>query len=82
VPQGEIVAVSICRRVSRRPSGEYFSYVPALERAVPDAEPLSLPLTTFGWPEEKARALADWFSQELGVPFKFTKEETEAASPM
>jgi hypothetical protein len=35
VPRGEIVAVSMHRRVSHSPSGQYFSYVPALDRAAP-----------------------------------------------
>jgi hypothetical protein len=75
VPRGEIVAVSMHRRVSLSPSGRYFSYVTALDRVVPGAKPQSLQLVNWGWPEGKARALAEWFSQELGVPFKGIEEE-------
>lgn len=75
-PRGEMMAVSMRRRVSRSPSGEYFSYVPALERAAQNARPESMELVNWGWTEEKARALAAWLSQELGIPFKGMEEET------
>ncbi len=69
VLKGEIVAVSLHRRVSHNPSGQYFSYVPALEQATPNAQPRSLPLVDLGWTEAKARAFSDWLSQQLGVRF-------------
>jgi len=70
VPRGEIVGVSMRRRVSNSPSGQHFSYVPALDRAAPNAEAQSLLLVKWGWTEGKARAFAQWISQQLGVPFK------------
>jgi hypothetical protein len=70
VPRGEIVAVAMRRRVSHSPSGQYYSYVPALDRAAPGSETQSLDLVNWGWQEGKARAFAGWLSQELGVPFK------------
>lgn len=69
VPRGEIVAVSMHRRVSHSPSGQYFSYVPALDRAALNAQPQSLHLVNWGWTEGKARAFAGWLSQQLGVRF-------------
>jgi hypothetical protein len=82
VPRGEIVAVSMHRRVSHGPSGQHFSYVPGLDCASPTAEPQFLDLVNWGWTEGKASAFADWFSQQLGVPFKGVEEETQAASPL
>jgi hypothetical protein len=70
VPWREIVAVAMHRRVSNSPSGQYFSYVPALDRAAAGSETQSLELVNWGWQEGKARAFAGWLSQELGVPFK------------
>jgi hypothetical protein len=69
VPRGEIVAVSMHLRVSHSPSGQYFSYVPALDRAALNAQPESLHLVNWGWTEGKARAFAGWLSQQLGVRF-------------
>jgi hypothetical protein len=82
VPRCEIVAVSMHRRVSHSPSGQHFSYVPALDCAAPNAERQFLPLLNWGWTEAKASAFAGWFSQQLGVPFKGIEEETQGASPL
>jgi hypothetical protein len=79
VPKGEIVAVALRRRVTRAPSGEYFSYVPALDRAVPGAEAQSLDLINWGWNEWKARAFAGWLSDQLGVPLKSMEDEPAMA---
>jgi hypothetical protein len=70
VPKGEIVAVSMYRCVTHSPSGQHFSYVPALERAPLHAQPQSLRLINWGWSEGKARAFSDWLSQQLGVHFR------------
>jgi len=70
VPRREIVAVALRRRVSNSPSGQYFSYVPALDRAAAGSEAQSLDLVNWGWQEGKARAFAGWLSHELGVPLK------------
>jgi hypothetical protein len=80
VSRGEIVAVSMRRRVTRSPSGQYLSYVPALDRAAPGTESQSLDLVNWGWQEGQARAFADWLSQHLGVPFKGIEVEKEDAS--
>jgi len=74
VPRGQIVAVSMHRRVSHSPSGQHFSYVPALDCAAPNAQPQFLPLVNWGWTEGKASAFAGWFSRQLGVPFKGMEE--------
>jgi len=73
--RGEIVAVSVHRRVSHNASGQYFSYVPALDRAAVNAEPQSLHLVNWGWTEGKARAFAGWLSQQLGVRFNGLTQE-------
>jgi hypothetical protein len=77
VRRDEIVAVAMRRRVSQSPSGQYFSYVPALDRAAPGAETQSLDLVNWGWQEGKARAFAGWLSLELGVPLKLMAEDNE-----
>jgi hypothetical protein len=74
VPRAVIVAVSMHRRVSHSPSGQYFSYVPALDCAAPNAQAHFLPLVNWGWTEGKASAFGGWFSQQLGVPFKGIEE--------
>jgi hypothetical protein len=74
VPRSVIMAVSMHRRVSHSPSGQYFSYVPALDCATPNAQRQFLPLVNWGWTEGKASAFGDWFSQQLGVPFKGAEE--------
>jgi hypothetical protein len=75
VPRDEIVAVSVHRRVSHNASGEYFSYVPALDRAALSAQTQSLHLVNWGWTEGKARAFAGWLSQQLGVRFNGLTQE-------
>ena len=81
VPRSEIVAVSMHRRVSHNPSGQHFSYVPALDCAGLQTEPKLLDLINWGWTEGKASAFADWLSQQLAVPFKGIGTQTQAASP-
>jgi len=75
VPRREIVAVAMHRRVFNSPSGQYFSYVPALDRVAPGSEAQSLDLVDWGWKEGKARAFGGWLSRELGVPFKGMDED-------
>jgi hypothetical protein len=82
VPRGEIIAVSMHRRISHSPSGEHFSYVPALDCVSPNAQPQFLPLVNWGWSEGKASAFAGWFSKELGVPFKGIQNEIPAESAL
>jgi hypothetical protein len=82
VPRGEIVAVAMRRRVSNSPSGQYFSYVPALERVAPGAQTQSLDLVNWGWKEGKARAFAAWLSHELGVPFRGVELEAQASGAL
>jgi hypothetical protein len=75
VPRGEIVAVSMRRRVSNGPSGQFISFVPALERNGPGTGQQSLDLVNWGWREGKALAFAGWLSRELRVPLKNVAEE-------
>jgi hypothetical protein len=76
IQREEIVGVAVHRRVSQSPSGEHFSYVPALECSTGNTEPHLLPLINWGWTEGKASAFACWFSQQLGVPFSGKVMET------
>jgi len=69
ISKGEIVAVSMHRRVSHNPSGQHFSYVPALEHAAQNTQPTSLHLVDLGWDEAKARSFSAWLSRQLGVRF-------------
>jgi nitrogen fixation-related uncharacterized protein len=82
VPRSEIVAVSMHRRVSHNPSGQHFSYVPALDCSSPNTEPQLLDLVSWGWTEGKASAFADWLSQQLGVPFKGTEEKIQSEASL
>jgi hypothetical protein len=80
IARGEIAGVSMQRRVSKNPSGTHFTYLPAVWRAGSSGDRRSLPLVTWGWSEQKARAFGQWLSQELGVEFKGVEEEvTEIA---
>jgi len=80
VPRGEIAAVSLRRRVSKTPSGNYVSYVPALDRAAPGSAPQPIELVTWGWTEGKARGFAEWLGGQLGVRCKGIEEESETAA--
>ena len=66
--QNEIRAVSLERRITKTPSGDYFSYLPAIDRA--GNEPGTIKLVTWGWTEAKACAFGQWLSEQLGVEFK------------
>jgi hypothetical protein len=79
VPLGEIVAVSLLERVSKNPSGNHFSYVPALERAAPNAEAQPIKLVSMGWSEARALAFSHWLSQQLQVRFKGIQAEPQPA---
>jgi hypothetical protein len=79
VPRREIVAVSLLRRVSKSPSGNHFSFVPALDRAAPNSEPAPMKLVTWGWSEARARAFSQWLSGQLQVRFKGVEEEDPPA---
>lgn len=74
LPRGEVVAVTMRRRVSNSPSGQHVSYIPAVERLAPGADAQSLELLDWGWQEEKARAFGVWLSRELGVPLKAAED--------
>jgi hypothetical protein len=76
----EITAVSMQRRVSKTLSGNYVSYVPALDRAAPGSAPQPIELVTWGWTEGKARAFAEWLGGQLGVRCKGIEDETEATA--
>jgi len=79
VPRREILAVALLRRVSKSPSGNHFTYVPALKRAAPDSEPQPMKLVTWGWSEARARAFSQWLSQQLQVEFKGIEAEARPA---
>jgi hypothetical protein len=78
VPRGEIAGVSMRRRVSKTPSGNYVSYVPVLDRAAPGCAPQPIELVRWGWTEGKARGFAEWLGGQLGVRCKGVEEESEA----
>ena len=63
--RGEILGVCLERRTTRTPSGNYFSYVPAIDRGGPAGG--AIKLVRWGWTEAKARAFAQWLSEQLGV---------------
>ncbi len=69
VSRGDIVGVALHRLGSQSPSGEHFSYVPALECGTAKTGARSLLLANWGWTEGKASAFATWISQQLRVPF-------------
>jgi len=80
IPRREITAVSMQRRVSKTLSGNYISYVPALDRAAPGSAPRPVQLVTWGWTEGKARAFAEWLGGQLGVRCKGIEDEAQAAA--
>jgi hypothetical protein len=66
----EILAVSLQRRIAKTPSGEYFSYLPAIDRVTSATGSPTVNLVTLGWTETKARAFGRWLSEQLGVEFR------------
>jgi hypothetical protein len=68
--RNEIVGVSLQCRVARTPSGDYFSYVPVIDRVGSESERPNVRLITWGWSEAKAFAFCQWLSGQLGVEFK------------
>jgi hypothetical protein len=61
--------VSLQRRVAKTPSGDYFSYLPVIDRVVNEPGSPAIKLVTWGWTESKARAFGQWLSEQLGVEF-------------
>jgi hypothetical protein len=68
--RNEILAVSLQRRVTKTPSGEYFSYLPAIDRTGDVPGSPAIKLVTWGWTEAKASAFGKWLSGQLEVEFK------------
>ena len=68
--RNEILAVSLQRRITKTPSGDYFSYLPAIDRVGNESGSPRIKLITWGWTEAKARAFGQWLSEQLGVEFK------------
>jgi hypothetical protein len=66
----EILAVSLQCRIAKTPSGDYFSYLPAIDRVTGATGSLTVNLVTWGWTETKARAFGHWLSEQLGVEFR------------
>ncbi|HEX4120032.1 MAG TPA: hypothetical protein VH619_05330 [Verrucomicrobiae bacterium] len=71
----EILGVCLQRRVTRNPSGNYFSYLPAVDCTGPASGSPAIKLVTWGWTEAKARPFAQWLSEQLGVEFKGVQPE-------
>jgi hypothetical protein len=68
--RNEIRAVSLQRRVTKTPSGDYFSYWPAIDRLDPESGSPAIKLGRWGWTEARASAFGKWLSGQLGVEFK------------
>jgi hypothetical protein len=68
--RNEIRAVSLQRRITKTPSGDHFSYLPAIDRAGNEADAQPIRLVASGWTEAKASAFGHWLSDQLGVEFK------------
>jgi hypothetical protein len=66
----EIVAVSLERLIAKTPSGDYFSFLPALDCVPGHSGSPTVKLVTWGWTEGKARAFGQWLSEQLGVEFR------------
>jgi hypothetical protein len=73
----EVASIWNRRRAVDGPSGTYCTYVPAVQRAVPDSPPQWIELLDWGWPERKAQAFSQWLSGQLGAPFKGIAGESE-----
>jgi hypothetical protein len=71
----EISGVCLQRRVNRLASGNYYSYLPALNRAAPGTGRQCEQLTAWGWSEEKARGFCEWLCGQLGWDFKGVEDE-------
>jgi hypothetical protein len=68
--RNEIVGVSLQCRITKTPSGDYHSYLPAIDCVANESECSSIKLTSWGWPEAKASAFCQWLGEQLGVEFK------------
>jgi uncharacterized membrane protein len=68
--RSEILGVSLQRRITKTPSGDYVSYLPAIDRAGGESGSPTIKLTTRGWTHDKAWAFGEWLGEELGVEFK------------
>ncbi len=74
----EIQGVSLQCRITKTPSGDYFSYLPAIDCIGSQDGSPTLKLITWGWTEPKARAFGRWLSGQLGVEFKGIEGEHTA----
>ncbi len=66
----EILAVSLQCRVTKTPSGDYFTYLPAIDRVAGESVTPTIDLLRWGWTEAKARAFGQWLSEQLGVELR------------
>jgi hypothetical protein len=80
VTRAALRGVIVQRRVSATPSGNHYSYVPALRLTEGDIG-RTAPLVTWGWNEAKARAFGEWLSRELGAEFDGVQDETAPPAP-
>jgi hypothetical protein len=62
--------VSLQRRITKTPSGDHFSYLPAIDCAAGEAGSPTINLVAWGWTEARARAFGQWLGQQLGVEFR------------
>ena len=78
-PRGEIAGICLQRRVSRLSSGNFYSFLPALDHREAGAGLRREALSPCGWTEEKARAFSQWLAGQLGLEFKGVEEENPPA---
>jgi hypothetical protein len=68
--RSQILGVSLERTTTKTPSGDYFSYLPAIDRGGRESGSPAIKLTTWGWTHDKAWAFGQWLGEQLGVEFK------------
>ncbi len=76
IARNRIQAVSVRRRTTKTPSGDYFSYLPMIDCVAADPASPSVNLISWGWTEAKARSFGLWLSEQLGVEFRGIQLDT------
>jgi len=74
-PRDEIAGICLQRRVSRLSSGNFYSFLPALDHREAGVGLRREALSPCGWTEEKARAFSQWLAGQLRLEFKGIEEE-------
>jgi hypothetical protein len=72
----KIEAVSVRRRTTKTPSGDYFSYSPVIDCIEEDSALPQVNLISWGWTEAKANSFGLWLSEQLGVEFRGIQLDT------